>query len=166
MPTPQPSTPSPAWVRTPPTSLGASSLFGFAGHEDIFHDQSLSPFILMEVSKLYLGIKTRNREWGQKAELGGQSCDEGTAGLHLVEVEACGHTYWNQGYGYQRGYRPGYGGSDDSPHGYYGYGPGYYYRKMFIFNSETSVYLVKASECFLDMQVVDISNLWKEKRRR
>ncbi|KAI5172222.1 Kielin/Chordin-Like Protein [Manis pentadactyla] len=36
-------------------------------------------------------------------------------------------TYWNQGYGYQQGYGPGYGGSDDSPHGYYGYGPGYYY---------------------------------------
>ncbi|KAI5279146.1 Protein-Glutamine Gamma-Glutamyltransferase E [Manis pentadactyla] len=35
--------------------------------------------------------------------------------------------YWNQGYGYQQGYGPGYGGSDDSPHGYYGYGPGYYY---------------------------------------
>ncbi|KAI5136512.1 hypothetical protein MUG91_G77n190 [Manis pentadactyla] len=39
-----------------------------------------------------------------------------------------GITYWNQGYGYQQGYGPGYGGSDDSPHGYYGYGPGYYYR--------------------------------------
>ncbi|KAI5126013.1 T-Cell Surface Glycoprotein Cd5 [Manis pentadactyla] len=25
---------------------------------------------------------------------------------------------------------PGYGGSDDSPHGYYGYGPGYYYRPL------------------------------------
>ncbi|KAI5270608.1 Contactin-Associated Protein 1 [Manis pentadactyla] len=37
------------------------------------------------------------------------------------------HIYWNQGYGYQQGYGPGYGGSDDSPHGYYGYGPGYYY---------------------------------------
>ncbi|KAI5193754.1 Tripartite Motif-Containing Protein 6 [Manis pentadactyla] len=36
-------------------------------------------------------------------------------------------TYWNQGYGYQQGYGPGYGSSDDSPHGYYGYGPGYYY---------------------------------------
>ncbi|KAI5232054.1 Protein Kinase C Beta Type [Manis pentadactyla] len=39
-------------------------------------------------------------------------------------------TYWNQGYGYQQGYGPGYGGSDDSPHGYYGYGPGYYYRNF------------------------------------
>ncbi|KAI5269222.1 Arylsulfatase F [Manis pentadactyla] len=38
-------------------------------------------------------------------------------------------TYWNQGYGYQQGYRPGCGGSDDSPHGYYGYGPGYYYSQ-------------------------------------
>ncbi|KAI5154600.1 Max Dimerization Protein 4, partial [Manis pentadactyla] len=38
-------------------------------------------------------------------------------------------TYWNQGYGYQQGYGPGYGSSDDSPHGYYGYGPGYYYRR-------------------------------------
>ncbi|KAI5188349.1 E3 Ubiquitin-Protein Ligase Trim38 [Manis pentadactyla] len=36
-------------------------------------------------------------------------------------------TYWNQGYGYQQGYGPGYGGSDYFPHGYYGYGPGYYY---------------------------------------
>ncbi|KAI5129358.1 Cilia- And Flagella-Associated Protein 46 [Manis pentadactyla] len=39
-------------------------------------------------------------------------------------------TYWNQGYGYQQGYGPGYGGSDYSPHGYYGYGPGYYYRQV------------------------------------
>ncbi|KAI5281680.1 Delta-1-Pyrroline-5-Carboxylate Synthase [Manis pentadactyla] len=38
-------------------------------------------------------------------------------------------TYWNQGYSYQQGYGPGYGGSDDSLHGYYGYGPGYYYRR-------------------------------------
>ncbi|KAI5236731.1 Mucin-21 [Manis pentadactyla] len=39
-------------------------------------------------------------------------------------------TYWNQGYGYQQGYGPGYGGSNDLPHGYYGYGPGYYYRPL------------------------------------
>ncbi|KAI5130797.1 Ap-1 Complex Subunit Sigma-1A [Manis pentadactyla] len=38
--------------------------------------------------------------------------------------------YWNQGYGYQQSYGPGYGGSDYSPHGYYGYGPGYYYRNF------------------------------------
>ncbi|KAI5282704.1 Adhesion G Protein-Coupled Receptor L3 [Manis pentadactyla] len=37
------------------------------------------------------------------------------------------NTYWNQGYSYQQGYGPGYGGSDDLPHGYYGYSPGYYY---------------------------------------
>ncbi|KAI5255506.1 Mucin-21 [Manis pentadactyla] len=36
-------------------------------------------------------------------------------------------TYWNHGYGYQQGYGPGYGGSDNSPHGYYSYSPGYYY---------------------------------------
>ncbi|KAI5280970.1 Transmembrane Protein 42 [Manis pentadactyla] len=36
----------------------------------------------------------------------------------------------NQGYGYQQGYGPGYGGSDYLPHGYYGYGPGYYYRPL------------------------------------
>ncbi|KAI5282292.1 Mucin-21 [Manis pentadactyla] len=41
-------------------------------------------------------------------------------------------TYWNQGYGYQQGYGPGYGGSDDLPHGYYGYGPGYYYRRTLL----------------------------------
>ncbi|KAI5280175.1 Mucin-21 [Manis pentadactyla] len=45
-------------------------------------------------------------------------------------------TYWNQGYGYQQGYGPGYGGSDDSPHGYYGYGPDYYYRKKHGENSQ------------------------------
>ncbi|KAI5135362.1 Ef-Hand Domain-Containing Family Member B [Manis pentadactyla] len=39
-------------------------------------------------------------------------------------------TYWNQGYGYQQGYRPGYGSSDYSHNGYYGYGPGYYYRPL------------------------------------
>ncbi|KAI5155814.1 Asparagine--Trna Ligase, Cytoplasmic [Manis pentadactyla] len=38
------------------------------------------------------------------------------------------NTYWNKGYSYQQGYGPGYGGSDTSPHGYYGYGPSYYYR--------------------------------------
>ncbi|KAI5135929.1 Mucin-21 [Manis pentadactyla] len=38
------------------------------------------------------------------------------------------NTYWNRGYGYQQGYGPGYGGSNYSPHGYYGYSPGYYYR--------------------------------------
>ncbi|KAI5188347.1 Btb/Poz Domain-Containing Protein Kctd19 [Manis pentadactyla] len=41
-------------------------------------------------------------------------------------------TYWNQGYGYQQGYGPGYGSSDNSPHGYYSYGPGYYYRRNSI----------------------------------
>ncbi|KAI5146869.1 Insulin-Like Growth Factor 2 Mrna-Binding Protein 1 [Manis pentadactyla] len=49
-----------------------------------------------------------------------------TSGVHSKTYS----TYWNQGYGYQQGYGPGYGGSDDSPHGYYGYGPGYYYRTL------------------------------------
>ncbi|KAI5279407.1 Serrate Rna Effector Molecule-like [Manis pentadactyla] len=43
-------------------------------------------------------------------------------------------TYWNQGYGCQQGYGPGYGGSDYSPHGYYGYGRGYYYRFLGMYN--------------------------------
>ncbi|KAI5194308.1 N-Acetylaspartylglutamate Synthase A [Manis pentadactyla] len=46
-------------------------------------------------------------------------------------------TYWNQDYGYQQGYGPGYGGSDYSPHGYYSYGPGYYYRQTTL----TAIYL-------------------------
>ncbi|KAI5188326.1 Protein-Glutamine Gamma-Glutamyltransferase E [Manis pentadactyla] len=63
-------------------------------------------------------------------------CDSISAGFNPVngncvhEGEWCG-TYWNQGYSYQQGYGPGYGGSDYSPHGYYGYGPGYYYRPSF-----------------------------------
>ncbi|KAI5280023.1 hypothetical protein MUG91_G11n72 [Manis pentadactyla] len=47
-----------------------------------------------------------------------------------LSLQNCMSTYWNQGYGYQQGYGPGYGGSDDSSHGYYGYGPGYYYRHV------------------------------------
>ncbi|KAI5280492.1 Kininogen-1 [Manis pentadactyla] len=39
-----------------------------------------------------------------------------------------------QGYGYQQGYGPGYGSSNDSPHGYYGYSPGYYYRCLGMYN--------------------------------
>ncbi|KAI5185052.1 E3 Ubiquitin-Protein Ligase Rlim [Manis pentadactyla] len=42
------------------------------------------------------------------------------------------------GYGYQQGYGPGYGGSDDSPHGYYGYGPGYYYSSSYLSTSDSS----------------------------
>ncbi|KAI5182137.1 Testis-Expressed Protein 12 [Manis pentadactyla] len=45
-------------------------------------------------------------------------------------------TYWNQGYGYQQGYGPGYGGSNDSPHGYYGYSPGYYYSSGLFYEDE------------------------------
>ncbi|KAI5186934.1 hypothetical protein MUG91_G334n4 [Manis pentadactyla] len=51
-------------------------------------------------------------------------------------------TYWNQGYGYQQGYGPRHGGSDDSPHGYYGYGPGYYYSHPY---AKTYVQVEKAN---------------------
>ncbi|KAI5256166.1 Mucin-21 [Manis pentadactyla] len=51
--------------------------------------------------------------------------------MHVIRTSRYVCTYWNQGYGYQQGYGPGYGGSDYSPHGYYGYGPGYYYRPLF-----------------------------------
>ncbi|KAI5282139.1 Rna-Binding Protein Musashi-like 1 [Manis pentadactyla] len=53
---------------------------------------------------------------------------------HKELWDLTGSTYWNQGYGYQQGYGPGYGGSDYSPHGYYGYGPGYYYRFLGVYN--------------------------------
>ncbi|KAI5179125.1 Protein Zgrf1 [Manis pentadactyla] len=49
-------------------------------------------------------------------------------------------TYWNQGYSYQQGYEPGYGSSDDSPHGYYGYGPGYYYRFLGMYSRLLGTY--------------------------
>ncbi|KAI5136496.1 hypothetical protein MUG91_G77n178 [Manis pentadactyla] len=56
-------------------------------------------------------------------------------------VRATPSTYWNQGYGYQQGYGPGYGGSDYSPHGYYGYGPGYYYRFLGMYNWLLETYI-------------------------
>ncbi|KAI5226049.1 Kininogen-1 [Manis pentadactyla] len=62
----------------------------------------------------------------------------------IVKMVLKAHTYWNQGYGYQQGYGPGYGGSDDSPHGYYGYGPGYYYR------ASTDLFRTITALCGLD----------------